>query len=120
MPLGGLVAPPRVLLLLLVSVLLPVAADAASPQVVVHTGRPPAGDTARSTPGELSWIHVRVPDGVVVEGSAAGRPLRFFPYADGQAALIGLDLDDKAGKHSWRVAIVDPRQEPRSLRGAIA
>ena len=32
-----------------------------------------------------------------MDGSVAGRPLFFFPYADGYAALIGIDLESRSG-----------------------
>ena len=34
-----------------------------------------------------------VPEGATVEGSLDGRPLTFFAYAGGHAALVGLDLE---------------------------
>jgi hypothetical protein len=42
-----------------------------------------------------------------MDGSVAGRPLFFFPYADGYAALIGIDLETKPGRVPWRIGFVD-------------
>jgi len=55
----------------------------------------------------------------VMDGSVAGRPLFFFPYADGYAALIGVDLEAKPGKTPWRVGFVDGSGTPRKSMGAI-
>jgi murein DD-endopeptidase MepM/ murein hydrolase activator NlpD len=54
-----------------------------------------------------------------VEGSAAGRSLRFFPYGGGQAALIGIDLGTAPGSSAWRVAVLERGREARTARGAI-
>jgi murein DD-endopeptidase MepM/ murein hydrolase activator NlpD len=53
-----------------------------------------------------------------MDGSVAGRPLFFFPYADGYAALIGFDLAAKPGKVPWRIGFVDGGA-PRKAAGAI-
>jgi murein DD-endopeptidase MepM/ murein hydrolase activator NlpD len=54
-----------------------------------------------------------------MDGSLAGRPLFFFPYADGYAALIGIDLEAKPGKTPWRLGFVDGTGAPRKAAGAI-
>ena len=54
-----------------------------------------------------------------MDGSVAGRPLFFFPYADGYAALIGIDLEAKPGKTSWRVGFVDRGGIARKSAGTI-
>ena len=54
-----------------------------------------------------------------MDGSVAGRPLFFFPYADGYAALIGVDLEAKPGRTPWRVGFVDDGGAPRKAAGAI-
>jgi murein DD-endopeptidase MepM/ murein hydrolase activator NlpD len=54
-----------------------------------------------------------------MDGSVAGRPLFFFPYADGYAALIGIDLEAKSGKTPWRVGFVDLGGIARKSAGAI-
>jgi len=100
--------------LLLAVALLQLAAPAAAdpPAVAWHPAKPRVGDVA--------WVHVtQVPSAATVEGSVAGRPLGFFPYAGGQAALAGFDLDTKPGTHPWRVAVVEPGREPRAARGRL-
>ena len=70
--------------------------------------------------GDVAWLHVRdVPEGASVEGSVDGRPLRFFPYAGGQAALMGIDLETKPGIHPWKVGVVEPGREPRNAQGSV-
>jgi murein DD-endopeptidase MepM/ murein hydrolase activator NlpD len=54
-----------------------------------------------------------------MDGSAAGRPLFFFPYADGYAALIGADLEAKPGRTPWRIGFVDGGGAPHQASGAI-
>jgi murein DD-endopeptidase MepM/ murein hydrolase activator NlpD len=54
-----------------------------------------------------------------VEGSVQDRPLHFFPYADGQAAVVGFDVESKPGPHTWRLAVVVPGQPPQIARGRI-
>jgi len=54
-----------------------------------------------------------------MDGSLAGRPLFFFPYADGYAALIGIDLEAKPGKTPWRLGFVDGTGAPRKAAGTI-
>ena len=56
---------------------------------------------------------------LAMDGSVAGRPLFFFPYADGFAALIGVDLEAKPGRTPWRVGFVDAGGAPRKAAGAI-
>jgi murein DD-endopeptidase MepM/ murein hydrolase activator NlpD len=88
----------------------PVAAERAD--VTWHPAKPRIGDVA--------WLHVKdVPEGAIVEGSLDGRPLAFFPYGGGHAALVGLDLETKSGAHTWRVAVVEREREPRTARGQV-
>lgn len=99
-----------------VAVALALIADSsgASERVAVawHPSKPKIGDVA--------WLHVRdVGEGASVEGSVDGRPLSFFPYAGGQAALIGIDLETKPGSHVWKVGVVEPGREPRNARGSV-
>jgi murein DD-endopeptidase MepM/ murein hydrolase activator NlpD len=54
-----------------------------------------------------------------IDGSLAGRPLFFFPYGDGYAALIGIDLEAKPGRTPWRVGFVDGTGAPHKVAGAI-
>ena len=70
--------------------------------------------------GDVLWVHVQgISPGATVEGAVAGRPLVFFPYADGQAAVAGLDVELKAGRHPWSFAVLEPGREPRTLRGRV-
>ena len=70
--------------------------------------------------GGVAGLHVKgVPDDATVEGSVGGRPLTFFPYAGGQAALVGLDLDTTPGAQPWRLAVVEEGRPPRARSGRI-
>jgi murein DD-endopeptidase MepM/ murein hydrolase activator NlpD len=65
-------------------------------------------------------MHVRgAPDTATIEGAVAGQSLTFFPYAGGQAAVVGLDLETKAGAQPWRIGVVDGGREPRAVRGTV-
>ena len=87
-----------------------VAAETAA--VTWHPSKPRVGDVA--------WILVQdVTDTGTVEGSVDGKPLTFFPYAGGHAALFGIDLDTKPGNHVWRVGVVEPGRAPRSAQGTV-
>ena len=90
----------------------PVAPAEGRLAVTFHPWRPRVGDVA--------WVHVRGgSDGATVEGAVAGRPLTFFPYGGGHAALVGLDLETKPGTHRWQVAVLEPGTEPATARGQI-
>lgn len=68
----------------------------------------------------MGWLHVRgASDGAAVEGSVGGRPLIFFPYAGGHAALVAVDLEARPGSQAWRIAVLEPGREPRTARGAL-
>ena len=54
-----------------------------------------------------------------MDGSVAGRPLFFFPYADGYAALIGIDLETRPGRLPWRIGFVDAGGAPHQAAGRI-
>ena len=102
--------------LLLTALVLLFAAEVASATekaaVAWHPAKPRVGDVA--------WVLVKdVSDGGNVEGSVDGKPLTFFPYAGGQAALFGIDLDTKPGSRIWRVGVVQPGREPRSAEGRL-
>lgn len=92
---------------------LTVPADAGDRLAVTwHPAQPRVGDVA--------WVHVRgASETAAVEGSVAGRPLTFFPYGGGHAALVGFDIDTKPGAQPWRVAVLEPGLEPRSLPGRV-
>jgi Peptidase family M23 len=89
------------------------AAAAAEKAVVTwHPSKPRIGDVA--------WVLLKdVADTATVEGSVDGKPLTFFPYAGGHAALFGIDLDMKPGTHAWRVGFVEAGREPRSAQGSV-
>jgi murein DD-endopeptidase MepM/ murein hydrolase activator NlpD len=88
----------------------PQAAD--RPSVVWHP--------AKLRPGDVAWVLVRgVADGATIEGSLGTRSLLFFPYAGGQAAVVGIDLETKPGPHAWELAILEPGREPRRLSGKL-
>lgn len=89
------------------------AAEASSGLTVTwHPGRP--------RPGDVGWVHVRGGSPhATVEGAVAGRPLAFFLYAGGHAAIVGIDLETKPGSHPWSVAVVEPRLPPKVLHGRL-
>ena len=103
----------RLAALALTTVLLaPPAVAAEQPVVRWHPSRVHQGDAA--------WIHVRgAGDAAAVEGALGLRPLTFFPYAGGYAAVVGIDLEGKAGPLPWRVAIIEAGREPRRLDGRL-
>jgi Peptidase family M23 len=85
---------------------------AENPSISWHPSKPRLGDVA--------WLHVQnVAEIATVEGSVDGRPLTFFPYAGGHAALLGIDLEMKPGTHAWRVGVVEQGREPRSAQGKL-
>jgi hypothetical protein len=96
----------------LAALLLPSAAFADPLRVTFHP--------ASLRVGDVGWLHVRgVPDTASLEGSVGGQSLTFFPYADGHAAVLGLDLEMKGGTHPWRVAVLETGKEPRASRGTV-
>lgn len=100
-------------LLVLVGLAAPASAPASDrPSVTFHPSRPRVGDVA--------WMHVRgSSEHATVEGSVDGRPLTFFPYGGGHAALVGVDLETKPGAHVWRVAVLEPARAAASARGQV-
>jgi murein DD-endopeptidase MepM/ murein hydrolase activator NlpD len=102
------------LLLATLGLLFTAEASAAAEKALVawHPSKPRVGDVA--------WILVQdVTDTGIVEGSVDRKPLTFFPYGGGYAALFGIDLDTKPGNHVWRVGVVEPGREPRSAQGIV-
>jgi hypothetical protein len=92
---------------------LPPVAVAAEPLTVTWHPRQPH-------PGDVAWVHVRgAAQTAVLEGSLGTRTLVFFPYASGHAAIVGMDLELKPGAHPWRLAILEPGREPRTLGGRL-
>jgi murein DD-endopeptidase MepM/ murein hydrolase activator NlpD len=71
--------------------------------------------------GDVAWVHVRsVSDAAFVAGSVGDRSLLFFPYDDGQAALVGLDLETKPETLGWRIAVQERGRPPRLAEGSLA
>jgi murein DD-endopeptidase MepM/ murein hydrolase activator NlpD len=103
----------RLLLVLAALLLLPATTPAAERLALTwHPATPRVGDVA--------WVHVRgASEAATLEGSLAGRPLRFFPYGGGHAAILGLDLETPAGAHTWRLAVLEPGQEPRKASSRL-
>jgi len=70
--------------------------------------------------GDVAWLEIHgVPESAVLEGSLGGRPLSFFPYAGGRAALVGLDLEMKPGIQPWRLAIMTHADPPQTVEGRL-
>jgi murein DD-endopeptidase MepM/ murein hydrolase activator NlpD len=70
--------------------------------------------------GDVAFLHVRgLADGATVEGMVDGRPLIFFPYAGGVAALVGFDLETRAGRKPWQLAILERDREPVTVKGHL-
>jgi hypothetical protein len=103
----------RVAALIVVVLLLALPAGAAEqPAVSWHPARPRLGD--------IAWVHVRgIPDTASIEGSLGARTLTFFPYAGGQVAVVGIDLELKPGPQGWRLAILEAGRAPRRQSGRL-
>lgn len=70
--------------------------------------------------GDVAMVFVTgLPDAKAVEGSLAGQPLTFFPYGDGYAALAGIDLEARPGMATWRVGVMDTRDQPLKASGRL-
>jgi hypothetical protein len=70
--------------------------------------------------GDVGLVLVtRLPEARTVEGSLDGRPLAFFPYGGGYAALAGVDLETKPGLAVWRIGVIDAGGRPRRATGKI-
>ena len=105
---------PLVLALIVALLLTPLASPLAAdrPSVSWHP--------AKLRPGDVAWVLVQgIADGAPIEGSLGARSLLFFPYAGGQAAVVGIDLETKPGPHTWQLAILEPGREPRRLSGKL-
>ncbi len=74
-----------------------------------------AGETLRGTQGDVLLVTIPVrdkPDRVT--GKFLQRTLTLFPFRNGTyAGLLGLDLDDPAGRHDLIVTAVYPRRTDR-------
>jgi murein DD-endopeptidase MepM/ murein hydrolase activator NlpD len=98
-------------LVLLLLAALPAAAD---PHLRV-TWTPPSPRL-----GDVVWVQVLgTTPRAVVEGSLGGRPLGFFPYAGGHAALGAVDLGAKTGAQPWRVGALEDRRPPLTATGRL-
>jgi murein DD-endopeptidase MepM/ murein hydrolase activator NlpD len=90
----------------------PAAEPTGSARVTWHPPRPRIGTVA--------WVQVHgVTEGTVLEGTVGGRPLSFFAYADGQAALVGFDIETKAGPVPWTLAVLAPEAGPQTQHGRV-
>lgn len=89
--------------------------------------RPLAAD-----PLHLSWEPRHVKQGDVllirvdgagridsISGAFAERSLRFFPAGSGAVALIGIDLAEKPGRHSFYVEAPDASGQPRRVHREV-
>jgi murein DD-endopeptidase MepM/ murein hydrolase activator NlpD len=75
---------------------------------------------AKPRVGDVALMLLRgAPDDATVEGTVDGRPLTFFPYAGGRAALVGFDLEVKAGVKPWRLAVLMREGDPRTASGKV-
>ncbi len=71
-------------------------------------------------PGDVSLVIVQGVDaGATLEGSVAGHPLVFFPYARVAAALAAIDFETRPGRYAWKIAVLDGQGEPRALAGRL-
>jgi len=99
-----------VVVVALLLIQIPAAPAADRPSVTWHP--------AKLHPGDVAWVLVQgVAEGTSIEGSLGVRSLLFFPYASGQAAVVGVDLETKPGPQGWQLAILEPGREPRRLSG---
>lgn len=77
-----------------------------------HPAKPRVGDAA--------FLHLRgAPEGASVEGTVDGRPLVFFPYAAGHAALVGFDLEVKPGVKPWQLVVLQRDRDPVTTKGKM-
>jgi hypothetical protein len=78
-----------------------------------HPAKPRVGDAA--------ILQLRgAPDGASVEGMVDGRPLVFFPYAGGYAAVVGFDLEVKPGIKAWHLAVLQRDRDPLVAKGKVS
>lgn len=102
------------------SALLSLLIITAVPQVAAAHGLTAVWQPVRPRIGDVAWMMVRgAAEGAELEGSVAGRPLRFFPYGGGHAALVGFDLDTKPGALVWRLAALVSGQPPVKAEGRV-
>jgi murein DD-endopeptidase MepM/ murein hydrolase activator NlpD len=94
------------------SVLLALASPAAAFKVTVTPSAVRQGDVAMI-------VVTGAASAPAMDGSIEGRPLFVVPYADGYAALIGIDLETKPGRLPWRVGFVDGGGAPHQASGRL-
>jgi hypothetical protein len=71
--------------------------------------------------GDVALLQLRgAPDGAAVEGTVGGQPLTFFPYAGGHAALVGFDLEMKAGVKPWQLVVLQRDRDPVTTKGKVS
>jgi peptidase M23-like protein len=105
--LGGLALLSLALLILASDV---TAADRLS--VSWHPAKPRVGDAA--------ILRLRgASESATVEGTVDGRPLVFFPYAGGHAALVGFDLEVTPGTKPWQLAVLETGRDPQTTKGKV-
>jgi len=76
---------------------------------------------AKPRVGDVALLHLRgAPDGASVEGMVDGRPLVFFPYAGGFAAVVGFDLEAKPGVKPWQLVALQRDLEPMTAKGKVS
>ncbi len=54
-----------------------------------------------------------------VSGRLGDRALSFFPHGNGQAAVVGIDLETPAGRIPWRLDLVDAGGASRHAAGVV-
>ncbi len=68
--------------------------------------------------GDVAWMEIQgVPDNAALEGSLGGRPLAFFPYAGGRAALVG-DFPVQRLTLPTKMVDLNPETERRAVSEA--
>jgi murein DD-endopeptidase MepM/ murein hydrolase activator NlpD len=83
--------------LALLALLAGLPAGALALDVTWSPREPRAGDAVR--------IDVRgAPAAAEIEGTFAGRVVRFFAAPDGHSALAGIDVEERPGSHVWQVS----------------
>jgi hypothetical protein len=93
---------------------------AAVPQITAAHGLTVVWQPTRPRVGDVAWMLVRgAAEGATLEGSVGERPLLFFPYAGGHAALVGFDVDTKPGALTWRLAVLPVGLPPQKAQGRV-
>lgn len=93
-----------------------------APEARPESGAPPKVSWVPSPPrvGDVALLRVHgAGDEARVEGSVGGRPVTFFRDASAHAALVGFDLELKAGREPWLVTVRDPKGPGRRATGTV-